>query len=336
MKIDRKINLTELVTAFEKNKGSSAMNRVLSKIITVVENDSLLTANIIERLQKGQTPASQVIGITGLPGSGKSTLISALIKEYRKKNHTVALFAIDPSSQNDGGAILGDRIRMQEHFHDEGVFIRSMGTRGELGGVNRAVQNAVFIAKQAGFSKIIIETVGVGQSESRITNIADTSVLLMVPDSGDEIQWMKSGILELADIYVINKSDLKNSNKILSELLENNPVQASGWKTQGIKTSAIKEEGISELAQKCDDHLSFLSSMPQNSDWKKRRLLNLFINEVVAVSASVYEKMIRENPEKIKFLEKHSDAFLLPLAKKFIEQNEDDFFSILKETKKET
>lgn len=217
----------------------SGDRRALSRAITIVERNGADTA-----LQ----PPSGVIGVTGPPGAGKSTLISALIDVLRSRGETVAVLAVDPSSPVTGGAILGDRIRMQEHVDDDGVYIRSMATRGHLGGLAEATRDATSLLVQGGFDRVVVETVGVGQSEVEIMGLAEVVVLVVGPSWGDQIQADKAGIVEIADIIVINKGDRPGVNEVKRALRET----AEARQVEIIVTTATNGEGVTELMNEID------------------------------------------------------------------------------------
>jgi LAO/AO transport system kinase len=196
---------------------ASAFGLSLGKLLSQAEKDVSYRADLNAELSKF-TGRSHVIGVTGAAGVGKSSIINKLTQCFRSDNHRVAILSVDPSSPVTGGALLGDRIRMSEHYLDEGVFIRSLATRGQLGGLSSSVQTALSILDVAGYDVILIETVGTGQADVDLGYIADTVVLVLLPDSGDMIQFLKAGSLETADIYVVNKSDRGNNKRILTEL----------------------------------------------------------------------------------------------------------------------
>lgn len=207
------------------------------------------------------TGRSYIIGITGSPGSGKSTLIDMLIDVFRKRGKTIGVIAIDPSSPFSGGAILGDRIRMQRHATDGGVFIRSLATRGWRGGLSRATANIINIMDAMGKDVILIETVGAGQAEVDIINFTHTTMVMLVPGMGDWVQTLKAGILEIADIFVINKADKKGADELKAELeamLQMSAYSPQAWKPKIFLTEAVNNKGIDELVEGIYQHKEFL------------------------------------------------------------------------------
>jgi len=193
---------------------------------------------------------ARVIGLTGPPGSGKSTLVDQLARLYRKQNRTVGIIAVDPTSPYTGGAILGDRIRMQDHFSDPGIYIRSMATRGSLGGLARTTADVATVLDASGRDLVLIETVGVGQDEVDIVRLADITVVILVPGMGDDVQSIKAGIMEIADIFVINKSDREGAERVEREVraLQSLAVRQDGWTPPIVKTVASEGTGVPELA----------------------------------------------------------------------------------------
>jgi LAO/AO transport system kinase len=232
------------------SKGDPA---AVARAISKIEDGSVDAAGLMKQIYQ-QSRGGLVVGITGAPGAGKSSLVDKLALNYRRANQRVGIVAVDPSSPFSGGAILGDRIRMQTLGLDEGVFIRSMATRGNLGGLARATVDAVAILDAAGYSKIIVETVGVGQDEVEIVKAADVSVVVLVPGMGDDIQAIKAGIMEIGDIFVINKADREgvySTEKELEALLSL-AMREDGWNPPIVKTVATEGVGIADLVSAID------------------------------------------------------------------------------------
>jgi len=219
-----------------------------------------------------KTGRARVVGITGPPGAGKSTLVQRLAQRYRGWGATVGIVAVDPSSPFSGGAILGDRIRMSEIFTDPGVFIRSMATRGALGGLARATGDAVDVLDAAGFGLVLIETVGVGQDEVDIVKAAETTVVVLVPGLGDDIQAIKAGILEIGDVFVVNKADRDGADRAAAEIatmLDYTPHWS--WRPPVVRTVATRGEGVEETAEAIDAHGEFLRSHSEGRERRRRR-----------------------------------------------------------------
>jgi LAO/AO transport system kinase len=231
--------------------------RALARAITLVERRDAGVRELQQALRdRVQTP--YVVGFTGAPGTGKSTLVDASVALLRRRDRAVAVIATDPNSPFTGGAILGDRIRMQRHALDPKVFIRSMGARGHLGGLSLAAREAIRLLGAFGFDPVILETVGVGQSELEVAAVADTTVVVLTPNLGDGVQMIKAGILEIADIFVVNKADLEGHQRVATELrsmLSLAPKsQDKSWKQPIIATSATRQEGIEELWEAIESH----------------------------------------------------------------------------------
>jgi len=242
--------------------------RALARLISLVENEPPRVRSVIKDLLPG-TGKARIIGLTGAPGVGKSTLTGALVGAFRAAGRRVAVLAIDPTSPFTGGALLGDRIRMQDHATDDQVFIRSMANRGHLGGIAAATPQAIRVLDAAGFDPIVIETVGVGQDEVEIASMADSVVVLLAPGMGDAVQTAKAGILEIADLFAVNKADKPDVQQVVRDLrnmialAQRAEDGAKRWKPPIVPTVAVngpRDEGISELVTKLDKHWKWLTS----------------------------------------------------------------------------
>ena len=276
------------------NRGS------IARAITIIENDNTETQKLIASLYS-HTGKAQIIGLTGPPGSGKSTLIEKIIREYRRKNKTVGVIAVDPTSPFTGGAFLGDRIRMQELSTDPGVFIRSMATRNYLGGIAKATKDAAKVLDAAGKDIVIVETVGAGQSEVEIIKVAKTIVVICAPGLGDEIQAIKAGIMEIGDIFAVNKADRENADKAVMDIQAilqlNNKERA--WKPSVLKTVALTGEGVPQLIEKIEEHNRFLEK-----ELKRKRSREKAEAELVeAIKEKVATSIIEEWRSRGKFEE---------------------------------
>jgi LAO/AO transport system kinase len=246
--------------------------RALARVISTVENRSSGSSEMLKALFPYSGKA-RILGLTGPPGAGKSTLVDQLARHYRKADRTVGIIAVDPTSPYTGGAILGDRIRMQEHFSDPGIFIRSMATRGSLGGLARTTSDVAMVLDASGRDVVMIETVGVGQVEVDIVRLADITVVILVPGMGDDVQTIKAGIMEIADIFVINKSDRDGAERVEREIraLQSLAIRSDKWTPPIIKTVATEGKGIEILAEAIKGYEEFLQ---ENNLVDQRKIQN--------------------------------------------------------------
>lgn len=233
--------------------------RALARAISTVENREPGSTNLLKALFP-HTGHARILGLTGAPGAGKSTLVDQLAKHYRAQNRTVGIVAVDPTSPYSGGAILGDRIRMQDHFSDSGIYIRSMATRGSLGGLAGTTADVATVLDASGRDLIMIETVGVGQDEVDIVRLADITVVILVPGMGDDVQTIKAGIMEIADIFVINKSDREGAERVEREIraMQSLATRSDNWTPPIVKTVASEAKGIADLATAIVSYEQFL------------------------------------------------------------------------------
>ena len=246
----------------ELDRARAGDTRALARLLSLVEDSSPRVRSVIKELLP-HAGGARIIGLTGSPGVGKSTMTGALVSAFRATGARIAVLAVDPTSPFTGGALLGDRVRMQQHATDEAVFIRSMASRGHLGGLAASTPQAIRVLEAAGFELIIIETVGVGQAEVAIASLADSVVVLLAPGMGDAIQAAKAGILEVADLFVVNKADKPDTQQVVRDLRNMIALADHGpddWKPPIITTIAMKGEGIEELVTRLDAHWSWLNS----------------------------------------------------------------------------
>jgi len=259
----------------------SGDRRALARFISYVEDEVEDVTKLLDKVYY-RTGKAYRIGITGPPGAGKSTIVDQLTKLYRKHNKTVGIIAVDPTSPFTGGALLGDRIRMSDLATDPGVFIRSMATRGSLGGLAQRTHEVADILDAFGMDIVLFETVGVGQSELDVVEAADTTVVVLVPESGDSIQAMKAGLMEIADIFTINKSDREGADRVLVEIqyvLEFNE-DSRPWKPTVIQTVANSGQGIEDLFQTLNEHLAFQERNHIRIEKQKKRITN-YVRQIV-------------------------------------------------------
>ncbi|MBI2677931.1 MAG: methylmalonyl Co-A mutase-associated GTPase MeaB [Candidatus Koribacter versatilis] len=252
--------------------------RALARAITSIENREPESVELLKALFPHSGKA-QVIGLTGAPGAGKSTLVDQLAREYRKQGKTLGIVAVDPTSPYTGGAILGDRIRMQAHHADAGIFIRSMATRGFLGGLARTTADITSVLDASGKDIVLVETVGVGQDEIDIVRLADVTVVILVPGMGDDVQTIKAGIMEIADVFVINKSDREGAERVEREIraMQTLAGRKDDWTPPIVKTVASDGQGITELAAAIEQYQKFqqktgLVTKKRAENWRERLL----------------------------------------------------------------
>ncbi|MFA5621301.1 MAG: methylmalonyl Co-A mutase-associated GTPase MeaB [Thermovirgaceae bacterium] len=254
--------------------------RSIARLITAIESETDRSRQIMQSIYPC-TGKAHLIGVTGSPGAGKSTFLDKLISSMMAAGQSVGVIAVDPSSPFTGGAVLGDRLRMQRHSLDPGVFIRSMGSRGSLGGLSRGTYEAALILDACGKDVVLIETVGVGQSEIDIVKIADTVALLLVPGMGDDIQIMKAGIMEIADVFIVNKADRDGSERVVREVNIMLDLQTGKeWRPPVIPTVAESGEGIENAAESLLEHRRYLAGSAEGKR-RKRRRLRLEVEEIV-------------------------------------------------------
>jgi LAO/AO transport system kinase len=270
--------------------------RALARAISLVENDDPEGWALVREVYP-RTGRASVVGFTGPPGVGKSTLIGRLIEHARGLERQVAVLSIDPSSPFTQGALLGDRIRLTDHFLDPGVYIRSMATRGSLGGLSEATLQAALLMDASGKDDVFLETVGVGQAEVDIIDHADTVVLVLMPGSGDSIQALKAGVMEIPDLIAVNKADHPLTDTMVREIrgvLSLGPQE--GWRVPIVKTEASRNDGVEELAGKIAEHRTFIEEQGTLAERRKRNLMN----EVVALAAGrlrrTLEAQVRDDP----------------------------------------
>src|SRR4051795_12810805 len=265
--------------------------RALARAISLVEDDDPEGWALVREVYP-RTGNATVVGVTGAPGAGKSTLIGALVKHRRAADRTVAVLSIDPSSPFSHGALLGDRIRLVDHFLDPGVFIRSMANRGALGGLSEAALQAALLMDAAGKEDVFLETVGVGQAEIDVIDHADTVVLVLMPGSGDSIQALKAGIMEIPDIIVVNKADHPLTDTMVREIRGVLSLgEQKGWRVPIVKAEASRGEGVEELAENIAEHRAHIEAEGTLAERRRRNLMN----EVMALAAAKLRRQLEES-----------------------------------------
>ena len=304
-------------------------SRAVARLITLVENDIGAAENIVNAIYS-HTGNAYILGVTGSPGSGKSTFISTLTKLFAEQGKKIGIICVDPTSPITGGAILGDRIRMKDNFSLKDVFIRSMANRGQLGGLARATEDAVKILDAYGCDIIIVETVGVGQSEVDIFRSAQTVIVLLVPGLGDDIQAIKAGIMEITDIFVVNKMDLAGADKKISDVMqmlelrmnykyesdnhEENSVLKSRWTPEIIKLNSITSENFEQLIELINKHRKFLKEPGVLLNYQKTRIKSETLQILKHKISKKVEGLIHSNPTIDEYLRLVMDKSLDPYS----------------------
>jgi LAO/AO transport system kinase len=292
----------------------SGDRRALARAITLVENSDPLAYDLVRDLYP-ETGHAYSIGITGPPGVGKSTLISALIRHLRAQEQTIGVISVDPSSPFTKGALLGDRIRLADHFLDPGVFIRSMGTRGHLGGLSETALQAMLVLDAAGRDLVFVETVGTGQSEIEVMSVADTVVLALMPGSGDSVQALKAGIMEIPDVIVVNKRNHPAAKTMLNEVRSILALdQDRDWRPPIVLTEAVEGEGIEELWDKIAEHRAHLESNGLLDERRKRNLAGEVFSVASARAKTHLEQAVADDPELRRLLDEVQRRELDPLT----------------------
>jgi GTPase len=297
----------------------SGDRRALARAITLVENSDPLAYDLVADVYP-ETGKTYTVGLTGPPGVGKSSLISALLRLVRERDVPVGVVSVDPSSPFSHGALLGDRIRLSDHFLDPGVFIRSMGTRGHLGGLAEATLQALLLLDAAGKELVFLETVGTGQSEVEVIGIADTVLLVLMPGSGDSVQALKAGIMEIPDVIAINKQDHPAAKTMLAEvrsILSLGPSASGGnreWRPPIILTEATRGENVPELWEKIEEHRAFLEESGQLEERRARNLAGEVFAVASARASRHLEAAVREDPELARLLDAVQRRELDPLS----------------------
>jgi LAO/AO transport system kinase len=290
--------------------------RALARAISLVEDDDPRGWQLVAEVYP-RTGAAAVVGFTGPPGAGKSTLIGALVSELRARDRAVGVLSIDPSSPFRGGALLGDRIRLSAHFLDPKVFIRSMATRGALGGLAEAAVQAALLMDAAGHDPVLVETVGVGQGEVDVVDHADTIVLVLVPGSGDSVQALKAGIMEIPDVIVVNKADHPMTNQMMRDLravAAMAPEPEQGWDIPILTTNAVTGEGVDVLAEALTEHRAFIVEKGSLAERRRRNLANEVLGLATVRLRAQLQARMHEDPAVQEMLDAVVDRRLDPAS----------------------
>src|SRR5205809_547781 len=288
--------------------------RALARAITLVENSDPLAYELVRDVYP-ETGRAYAVGITGPPGVGKSSLISSLVRHVREHGKTVGVISVDPSSPFSQGALLGDRIRLSDHFLDPEVFIRSMGSRGHQGGLAEATLQALLVLDAAGKELVFLETVGTGQGEVEVIGIADTVVLVLMPGSGDSIQALKAGIMEIPDVIAINKSDHPAARTMLNEVRSVLTLDTErAWKPPIVLTEAMRGENVPELWEKIEEHRAFLESEGRLEEQRRRNLAGEVFAVASARAKAHLERAVADDPELRRLLDEVQSRQLDPLS----------------------
>ena len=279
--------------------------RALSRLITLLERGDPAASEAM-KVVDGHTGRAYTVGITGPPGAGKSTIVDQLTQLVRETGSTVGIIAVDPTSPFSGGAILGDRIRMQRHYLDSGVFIRSVATRGQSGGLPRIVKSMVRALDASGIDLILVETVGVGQTELGIISVADTVLVALNPESGDTIQTLKAGVMEIADLYLVNKADRDGANQMATAItgMLHMAINSPKWSPPVLLTTAHTGQGIDELWNKIEEHRKFLTTSGELNERRGRQRRREFLEAVEEVLAQRLRDRVENDPSLNAILEK--------------------------------
>ena len=288
--------------------------RALARAITLVENSHPLAYELVQELYP-ETGRSYAIGVTGPPGVGKSSLISALVRHVREQGTSVGVISVDPSSPFTQGALLGDRIRLADHFLDPDVFIRSMGTRGHLGGLAEATLQAMLVLDAAGKELVFLETVGAGQGEVEVIGIADTVLLVLMPGSGDSVQALKAGIMEIPDVIAVNKMDHPAAKTMVNEVRSILALDTNhGWRPPIVLTEAMRGENVAELWDKIDAHRTYLQTDGRLDERRRKNLAGEVFAVASAHAKQHLQEAVADDPELRRLLDEVQSRRLDPLT----------------------